>query len=102
MGRVRFAAAAIKIARPHNFRRETGRARDSVDDFFNDEQALGTAESAEGCVRRQVGFHDPAAEGDVRNVVGVVEMEQGPVRNGAGKIERPATVRKQIDFCREQ
>ena len=87
---------------PNDFRREPGGARDAVDDFFDDQHPLRSAEAAKGGVRREIGFRDPTAEFDVRNVVGVIEMEDRAVRHRARKIERPAAIGKELDLRREQ
>ena len=47
-------------------------------------------------------FATVPAEFDVRNVVGVVEMKHRAVGHGAGEIERPAAVGKELDFRREE
>ena len=83
---------------PHDFRREPGPARDAVDDFLDHEHSLRPAESAKGGVRSEIGFRDHAAEFDVRNVIGVIEMEDGAIGHGARQIERPAAIGKQFDL----
>src|ERR1700730_779474 len=86
MRRVGLTASAIKIALPNEFWRQTGRARDAVDNFFHDQHPLRSTEATEGGVRGEIGFQHRAAEGDVRNVVGVIEMKDRAIRHCAGKV----------------
>ena len=51
--------------------------------FLDDEHSLRSAETAEGGVRSEIGFRDRAAELDVRNVVGVIEMKDRAVGHRA-------------------
>ena len=92
MRRVRLARSAIKIRSPHDFRREPESARDAIDDFLDHQHSLRPAETAKGGVRGEIGFGDAPAEFDVRNVVGVVEMEHGAIGHRTREIERPAAI----------
>ena len=47
-------------------------------------------------------FATTPAEFDVRNVISVIEMENGAIGHGARQIERPAAIGKEFDFRRLQ
>ena len=102
MCRVRFAVAAIKIFRAHNFRRKPELARDAIDDLLDHQHSLRSAESAKRRVRSEIRFRHEAAALHVRDVIAVIEMKHGAIRHGPRQIERPAAVRIDVDLGRLQ
>src|SRR5438270_879964 len=92
------AVFSIKVFLPDDFWSQPDFPRDAVEYFLDDQHALRAAKPAESCIRCQIRFRDVAPERDMRNVVGVVEMENGAICDRAREIERPAGIGKQIDF----
>jgi hypothetical protein len=69
---------------------------DRLDNVLSRAHRLRAAEAAKRRVRRQIREADAAAEIGVRNVVGVVGVQQRPFQNRRREVERAAAVGEEI------
>src|SRR5689334_6748547 len=88
----------IEIALPNYVRLEIEGVGNTVENVFDHQHALRSAESAEGSLRSLVSFADPALGVEHRDPVCVVAMEQGAPQNRFGEIKAPATVGPERQF----
>ena len=65
------------------FFQETG---NPVDGIFNHGHSLGPAKSAEGRIGWQIGFPRLSGDGNMRQIIGIVRMKHGPLKNGTRKV----------------
>ena len=77
MRRVGFSAATVEICGAHALGRHAQCAGHTVNDFLDDQHGLGSAETPERGLRGGVGPGHPAGEMHVRDVVDIVQMEEG-------------------------
>ena len=97
VGRVRLPVAVVEVALADDLRRQAEGAGDAVHDVLDDQHPLRTAETAESGVGDHVSLHRAAGKMDVRQVVGVIQMEQRAVGDGRGEVQGPAAVGEQLD-----
>ena len=66
--------------------------RTAAEDVLDHQHPLGSAEAAEGGLRRLVGLRDAAVDARVGDPVGVVDVADRPGQHRLGEVEAPATV----------
>src|SRR3954470_5850426 len=79
MSRVGLTAPAIKISFAHGLRRQSESACYAIDDLFDDEHALRSAEAPEPRVRSQIRLRHAPGKLHGREIVGVIQMKQRAV-----------------------
>ena len=100
MGGHALARTAVEIPLPHGLRGQLQRPGDSVHDLLDHQHPLWPAETTKGGVGDQIRLRHPPADLHVLDEVAVVGVEHGPVGHGGGKIQRPASVREQLQLHR--
>ena len=85
-------ALGVEVAVAHDVGLDPEQGRAAADDVLDDQHPLRAAEAAEGSLRGLVGPGDPAVHADVRDAVGVVDVEQRAREHGFGEVEAPAAV----------
>ena len=95
---VRGVAFAIEVALAHHFRRQAKRARDAVENLFDHQHALRSAESAKGGLRRLVRAADAAGQrrppADSRRCRSGTARATGPARKDRGSSRRRNRARR--------
>ena len=78
-------------------RRQFESARDPVQDVFDHQHALRSAEAAERRLRSLMRLADKPGDLQRRHVICVIHVEHGAPQDGLGKVEAPASVGVQVD-----
>ena len=98
----RALAVGVEVAAAQLQRVDAEQGRAAPEDVLDDQHPLGSAEAPEGGLRRLVGARDPPAQPDVRDVVGVVHVAQGPRQHRLRQVEAPSAVEGEGDLERLQ
>ena len=90
----------VKIELAHLQRILAERARDIIDDVFDRERALRAAETAKRGIRLGIGLDAVGVDGDVAEVIGIVEMAHRARDHRPGQVGRKTGLRGHVDFGR--
>ena len=101
IGRGVAGIAAIEIHPPHVKRIDIKIARDAIDQVFDGNRTLRSAEAAERGVRLRVGLTAKREDIDVGEVVGIVEMAHGARSDRARQVRREAGTERHLDLRAE-